>query len=147
MLLFNKESILLDMEATAKEAALRELAQLAADQYPSLDSQTLYTILQEREQIGSTGVGNGVAIPHGKVEHLPGIILLFARSRQGVSFDAIDKRPVYLFALLLAPADIAGEYLRALAHVSTILKEPENRHRLQSCSSTDEILRLFDHSG
>lgn len=143
MLQFNKKCILLDMQATNKEAALHELAQLAVRNFHHLNQEILYSILLEREQIGSTGVGNGVAIPHGKIKGLDQIVLCFGRCRQGVHYEAIDKRPVFLFALLLSPPTIATEYLHALAHVSTILKQQSNRIKLLHNSSPEEIVELF----
>ena len=146
MLQFNQQCVLLDMQAINKESALKELAQMAVDNYHYLDSANLYSVLLEREQIGSTGVGNGVAIPHGKVAGLKEIIFCFGRSLNGVNFEAIDNRPVYLFALLLSPIDIASEYLQALAHVSTVLKQHTNRLKLLQSSSTQEIVSLFTPS-
>lgn len=143
MLQFNRECIILDMQATNKETALKELAAKAVHQFPQLDQQQLYTILLERELVGSTGVGNGVAIPHGKVADIDEIILCFGRSKNGVNFEAIDNRPVYLFALLLSPHHIATEYLKALAAVSNILKHPKNRTSLLNSKTSDEILSLF----
>ena len=143
MLQFNQQCVLLDMQAISKESALKEMAEIVVNNYHYLDSMNLYSVLLEREQIGSTGVGNGVAIPHGKVEGLKEIIFCFGRSLQGVSFEAIDNRPVYLFALLLSPANIASEYLQALAHVSTVLKQHTNRIKLLQSSSAQEIVTIF----
>ncbi|WP_319549118.1 PTS sugar transporter subunit IIA [Desulfogranum marinum] len=143
MLQFKQQCILLDMQATNKESALKELAQMAVENYHNLDSARLYSTLLEREQIGSTGVGNGVAIPHGKVAGLKDIIFCFGRSMQGVNFEAIDNRPVYLFALLLSPAEIASEYLQALAHISNVLKQHTNRLKLLQVHSPQEIVSLF----
>ena len=143
MLQLDQQCILLDMLAMGKESALKELAQMAVDNHPALDSANLYSVLLEREQIGSTGVGNGVAIPHGKVAGLKEIIFCFGRSLHGVNFEAIDNRPVYLFALLLSPTNIASEYLQALAHVSTVLKQHTNRIKLQQSSSPQEIVTIF----
>ena len=140
----NSDSIILEMAATSKEAALRELAALAATQCGQFTEQTLYTILLEREAIGSTGVGNGVAIPHGKVAGLDKIILCFGRSREGIDFAAIDSRPVHLFVLLLSPARKATEYLRALARVSRILKNEATRQQLLASSSRETIIALFN---
>jgi len=93
--------------------------------------------------VGSTGVGNGVAIPHGKIEGLEDILLCFGRSRIGINFDAIDKREVYLFVLLISPAGKGGEYLQTLARVSKILKKSTNRNRLLDLATRDEIEALF----
>lgn len=139
----HSEAIILEMKAATKEGALRELAGLAATVCGRFTEETLYTVLLEREAVGSTGVGSGVAIPHGKIEGLDEILLCFGRSRAGINFDAIDKRPAHLFVLLLSPAGKAGEYLHTLARVSKILKESGNRQRLFDSTSRDEIVQLF----
>ena len=139
----NKDSIILEMKALGKDGALRELSSLAAVQCGRFTEQTIHTVLLEREAIGSTGVGNGVAIPHGKLDGLDQILLCFGRSRNGVLFDAIDNRPVYLFVLLLSPATKAAEYLQTLARISKILKSSSNRQRLLDCTTKEEIVTLF----
>ena len=113
-----RDAIILDMKAATKEAALRELAGAAATLCGRFTEETLYNVLLERETVGSTGVGNGVAIPHGKIDGLDEILLCFGRSRTGINFDAIDNRPAHLFVLMLSPANKAGEYLQTLAAVS-----------------------------
>jgi PTS system nitrogen regulatory IIA component len=138
-----KDAIILEMKAATKEGALRELAGLAATQCGRFTEETLYQVLLEREAVGSTGVGNGVAIPHGKIEGLEDILLCFGRSRIGINFDAIDKREVYLFVLLISPAGKGGEYLQTLARVSKILKKSTNRNRLLDLATRDEIEALF----
>ena len=113
-----RDAIILDMKAATKEAALRELAGVAATLCGRFTEETLYNVLLERETVGSTGVGNGVAIPHGKIDGLDEILLCFGRSRTGINFDAIDNRPAHLFVLMLSPANKAGEYLQSLAAVN-----------------------------
>ena len=138
-----KDAIILEMKAATKEGALRDLAGLAASQCGRFAEETLYKVLLERVAGGSTGVGNGVAIPHGKIEGLEDILLCFGRSRIGINFDAIDKREVYLFVLLISPAGKGGEYLQTLARVSKILKKSTNRNRLLDLATRDEIEALF----
>jgi len=137
------DAIILEMKATTKEGALRELAGLAATACGRFTEEILYNVLLERESVGSTGVGNGVAIPHGKIEGLDEILLCFGRSKAGINFDAVDNRPAYLFVLLLSPASKAGEYLSALAGVSKILKQNDVRQRLLDSTSREEIASLF----
>ncbi len=144
MLELKKDSIILEMKAIGKESALRELAALAAVQCGRFTEEILYTVLLEREAVGSTGVGNGVAIPHGKIEGLEDILLCFGRSRAGLNFDAIDNRPVYLFILLLSPADKAMEYLQTLAQVSKILKNTTTRQQLLDSTTREQIVALFN---
>lgn len=137
------DAIILEMKATTKEGALRELAGLAATACGRFTEEILYNVLLERESVGSTGVGNGVAIPHGKIEGLDEILLCFGRSKAGINFDAVDNRPAYLFVLLLSPASKAGEYLSTLARVSKILKQSDVRQRLLDSTSREEIASLF----
>lgn len=139
----NEQAIILEMKAVGKESALRELAALAAMQSGRFTEDVLYNVLLERESVGSTGVGNGVAIPHGKIAGLEDILLCFGRSRAGLNFDAVDNRPVHLFVLLLSPADKATEYLRTLAWVSRTLKKNENRLQLLNSETRAEIAALF----
>ncbi len=138
-----RDAIILDMKAATKEAALRELAGVAATLCGRFTEETLYNGLLERETVGSTGVGNGVAIPHGKIEGLDEILLCLGRSRTGINFDAIDNRPAHLFVLMLSPANKAGEYLQTLAAVSRILKQHDKRQQLLDSTSRDEISALF----
>src|SRR5665647_1702878 len=100
MLHLKKESIILELKASSKEGILRELAALAAVACGRFTEEILYNVLLERESVGSTGIGNGVALPHGKIEGLGDILLCLGRSRAGLNFDAIDNRPVHLFVLL-----------------------------------------------
>ncbi|MBM9537706.1 PTS sugar transporter subunit IIA [Desulfobulbus alkaliphilus] len=139
----DEQAVILEMKAVGKESALREMAALAAKQSGRFSEEVLYNVLLERESVGSTGVGNGVAIPHGKIVGLEDILLCFGRSRAGLNFDAVDNRPVHLFVLLLSPADKAAEYLRALAWVSRILKKNENRRQLLNSKSRAEVAALF----
>jgi PTS system nitrogen regulatory IIA component len=137
------DAIILEMKGATKEAALREMAGLAATLCGRFTEEVLYKVLLERESVGSTGVGNGVAIPHGKIEGLDEILLCFGRSKAGIDFNAIDKRDVYLFMLMISPAGKGGEYLQTLARVSRILKLSSNRQRLLDCATRDEIVALF----
>jgi PTS system nitrogen regulatory IIA component len=138
-----RDAIILEMKAATKEAALRELAGVAATLCGRFTEETLYNVLLERETVGSTGVGNGVAIPHGKIDGLDEILLCFGRSRTGINFDAIDNRPAHLFVLLLSPANKAGEYLQTLAAVSRILKQQDKRQHLLDSTTREDIAALF----
>jgi len=134
------------MESASKAEALRELAAAVHSTCAHVNSHTLVQVLQEREQVGSTGVGNGVAIPHAKVPGLEKMILCFGRSTRGISFDAVDNRPVHLFVQILSPMGMANEYLRTLARISRILKDEQNRRLLMQATSKEEILELFNAS-
>ena len=103
----------------------------------------LVRILLERESLGSTGIGDGVAIPHGKMDRIAEMIVAFGRSSRGIDFQSMDSKPAHLFFLLVTPADRPGEHLRTLARVSRILKNPVLRHELQHAPNRRELQRLI----
>jgi len=132
------------MQATTKKEALHELADLMHSVCPSCGStKDIFTILSEREQIGSTGIGDGVAIPHGKLAGLSRIEICFGRSIPGVLFASADNKPVHFFFLLLAPTDSSGPYLKALARLARFLKSSHTRSRLLHAESAHEIANIF----
>jgi PTS system nitrogen regulatory IIA component len=102
--------------------------------------------LLEREELGSTGIGDGIAIPHGKLPAIKKIIVCFGRSVNGVAFDAVDNRPTHLFFLLIAPEAAAAPYLSSLAELSRFLKNSQTRSRLLLAEDTDEILAIFSEA-
>jgi PTS system nitrogen regulatory IIA component len=125
---FLREDLILpDLRSTDKVGVLREISEALARAYPQLSAPRLAETLLEREKLGSTGVGEGVAIPHGKLAGLPGLLAAFGRSRQGVDFAAIDGKPTYLFFVLFAPENSAGVHLKALARISRLFKSPQFR--------------------
>ncbi len=131
------------LQATNKKDVLRELVALIGTTCKDTSEEELYRVLQDRESIGSTGLGEGIAIPHGKLGTINQIKIFFGRSIQGVAFDAIDGKPVHLFFLLLAPSQSAGPYLSSLAKLTRVLKSPRIRTRLLQAASTREILNIF----
>ena len=145
MLTLGHQCIILEMQATGKDEALRELAAAVHSSCRDVDPAMLVNVLQEREQVGSTGVGNGVAIPHAKVPGLERMILCFGRSSNGISFEAIDNRPVHLFVQILSPTGMADEYLRSLARVSRLLKKEANRRLLMQATDKQQIIDLFNN--
>ena len=132
------------MKATSKNEALQELIAAVSSQCAQLDPETLLMVLKDREQVGSTGVGHGIAIPHGKRPGLTRLLLCFGRSKKGISFEAIDNRPVHLFVLILSPTGMADEYLQTLARISRLLKVERNRKLLLQAKTIQKILTLFN---
>lgn len=124
------ESIVAELAADTKDEVLAELAALVAVSCPALNEEEIFRILQERERLGSTGIGDGIAIPHGKLRKAHDMVLAFGRSQKGVDFNSLDGRKVHLFFLLLAPDDAAGLHLKTLARISRILKDPAVRKEL-----------------
>jgi PTS system nitrogen regulatory IIA component len=100
-------------------------------------------VLLEREKLGSTGIGDGIAIPHGKLAGLDNLIISFGRSREGVGFDSLDGNPVYIFFLLMAPENSAGQHLKALAKISRMLKDRDFRKGLTEAESSEEMYNLI----
>lgn len=146
MVELREEDIILELRAGSKEAVLRELAEVLHKHCPHVGLEDLCTVVRERETIGSTGVGNGVAIPHGKVRNLDRTLICFGRSQGGVHFDSIDNQPVSLFVMILSPVTVSDNYLKTLARVSRLLKQPEKRRFLRLEKSREKIARLFNET-
>jgi PTS system nitrogen regulatory IIA component len=132
-----------NLTGTTKTAVLRELAEHLARQYPEIDAARLVDVLWERERLGSTAIGDGIAIPHGKLPGLRGVIGAFGRHAAGVDFDSLDGSPTHLFFLLVAPEDSVGQHLKALARVSRLLKDRAFRDKLIGATSGEELFRLI----
>jgi PTS system nitrogen regulatory IIA component len=141
--LINKNYIIPEFKGSTKKQVLEELVEALASNKGEIDKVELLNALLEREKLGSTGIGDGVAIPHGKLNGLDNIILLFGKSGQGVDFDAIDRKPVCLVFLLVAPADSAGLHLKALARLSRMLREKEFKNSLLMASDTETLLKII----
>jgi PTS system nitrogen regulatory IIA component len=122
--------IIADLKGQTKKQILEELVGHLAGRNAAVQADELLKVLFEREKLGSTGIGSGIAIPHGKLGSLQDIALVFGRSAAGVDFEAIDGKPVHLFFLLVAPAHSSGVHLKALARLSRLLKSADFRQRL-----------------
>lgn len=143
MELISSERILPALQATAKKEALREIAAAIGGQIPEAGAENVFAALQERESLGSTGVGDGIAIPHAKLAGLRQLLIFFARSEKGVHFDAHDSRPVHLFFIMLAPATASASYLATLAKLSRFLKSETIRNRLLHAAGGEQILAVL----
>ena len=137
------DAILASFSGQTAQAVLAELCRPLAASHRA-DGQKLLETLLEREKLGSTGIGEGVAIPHGKVQGLPGLLASFGRSEKGVDFRAIDGKPTFLFFTLFAPENSAGAHLKALARISRIFKNPSFREAILRAGGADEIFRLIE---
>lgn len=125
-----------------KRSLMKQLAELAAQRI-GVGSAVILAGLNEREQLGSTGFGQGVAIPHAKIEGLGQIYGLFARLAEPVDYKAIDGRPVDLVFLLLSPPDVGAEHLKALAAISRVTRDAANLERLRGARSRDALAALL----
>jgi len=110
---------------------------------PALSPDRLTAILMEREGLGSTGIGEGVAIPHGKISGIDRLVTVFGRSREGVQFASLDGKPARLFFLVLAPENSAGMHLKALARISRLLKDPRFRGRLLAAEGVEGLSQVL----
>jgi PTS system nitrogen regulatory IIA component len=128
--ILNEELVRGDLTARTKPDILVELADVVTQQHPEIDKTKLVATLQERERLNSTALGDGVAIPHGKLLGIRRVFGAFGRSRAGVDFQSLDGHPTHLFFLLVAPEDSAGAHLKALARISRLLKDASFRTRL-----------------
>lgn len=140
--LIGRDAVLPALKASSKKHALQELAHHAAEM-TGLDSREIFDALLEREKLGTTGVGQGVAIPHGKFAALDRIWAVFARLDHPIDFEALDERPVDLIVLLLAPADAGAEHLKALARVSRLLRDTKMCEKIRGSESGDALYALL----
>jgi nitrogen PTS system EIIA component len=131
------------LQGQTKEAVVRELAEHMAAHYPQIDAERLIEVLWERERLGSTAIGDGIAIPHGKLPGLREVLGAFGRHLQGVDFQSLDGGPTQLFFLLVAPEDSVGLHLKALARVSRLLKDRAFRARLLAAPDQAELCRII----
>jgi PTS system nitrogen regulatory IIA component len=132
-----------DLRAETKEGVLREMSEVVAASVPFISAQNLASILLDRESLGSTGIGDGVAIPHGKVPGLTRLAAVVARSRAGVQFHSLDGKPTHLFFLVVAPEQSAGMHLKALARISRLMKDTRFRRSLLDARDADDLRRIL----
>jgi PTS system nitrogen regulatory IIA component len=135
--------IIPDLKGKDKRSVLKEMADCLASLDRALDARSLFDTLLEREKISSTAIGEGVAIPHGKVPGIRQVTGIFARSVQGVNFDSLDGGPTHLFFVLIAPEDSAADHLKALARISRLLKDSSFRVRLMEGKTQEEIFAVI----
>ncbi len=137
-----KEAILVDLKAIDKKSVLEELVTPVA-KIAGIDREDLVKVLMERERLGSTGIGDGIGIPHGKIRGLKSLILGFGRSQKGVDFDSMDGLPAHIFFLLITPENSTGLHLKLLARISRILKNDPFKEKLLHAASRDEIYSII----
>ncbi len=138
----HKEAILADLKARNKKGILEELVAPVAD-IAKVQQEDLVRVLLERERLGSTGIGGGIGIPHGKMKNLENLVLGFGLSRKGVDFESLDGKPAHIFFLLVTPENSTGLHLKLLARISRILKNETFKNRLLEAGDRDEILGII----
>ncbi|HTB21647.1 MAG TPA: PTS sugar transporter subunit IIA [bacterium] len=138
------EAVLLDLKSTTKQEVLSELLQPLAKAGRIADAKKMVDVLLEREELGSTGIGGRIAIPHGKAAQVKELAASLGVSKAGISFDALDGEPVNLFIALVAPEGSAGLHLKALARISSLLKDKAFKKALLSAATREDVLRLIE---
>lgn len=137
------EAVVDGLRAETKEGVLRELSEAVCRRLPVLSPDRLTAILMDREGLGSTGIGEGVAIPHGKIPGIDRLVAVFGRSPGGVQFASLDGKPARLFFLVLAPENSAGMHLKALARISRLLKDQRFRGRLLAAEGAEGLRQVL----
>lgn len=141
----SKKAITTDIKSTKKEEVIKELVDLLinAGEIEKRYRNKLIEALMARESLGSTAIGQGIAIPHAKSDCVEKLVAAFGLSKMGVDFDSLDGEPVYIFFLLVAPQDSAGPHLKALARISRLLKDKYFRDNLRACQEDKAIIKII----
>ncbi len=140
--ILHRSAIIADLKSSDKKGVLEELA-AAVSEMARTDSHRILKVLLEREQLGSTGIGGGIGIPHGKLNAIHSIVVGFGLSRGGVDFDSLDNKPVHIFFLLITPENSTGSHLKVLAQISRLLKQSDFKERLMKSQSVDDIIDVI----
>jgi nitrogen PTS system EIIA component len=135
--------IIADLSSRDKQGVLTELAKFLEEKDAIKSKDTLFASLMERESLGSTGIGENVAIPHAKSDETENIITLFGRSSKGIDFDSLDQKPVHFVCLLIAPSNSTGLHLKALARISRLFKSQSLREEILMAENVDKIYSLL----
>jgi len=141
--IIREDFIIPELRAKDKKGVLEELAEVICSHGESIEKASLVKVLVERERLGTTGIGDGVAIPHGKLPDLDQPVVSFGRSKKDLDFDAIDGQPVHLFFLLVAPENSSGAHLQVLAKIARILKNSAFRKRLLEAETRQDIYQTI----
>jgi nitrogen PTS system EIIA component len=141
--LLDIKAISTELTSSKKIEVLAEMVDLLRRVQPDLDAAELLAVLIDREELGSTGIGDGVAIPHGKLKGLDRLLMAFGRKKDGIDFDSMDNRPAHLFFLLLAPESEATLHLKALARISKLLRKEDVRRQLLEAPDSATLLSIM----
>jgi len=141
--ILEKDFIIADLSGKDKQSVLTELTDFLETNKAIKNKDSLYSALIEREKLGSTGIGENVAIPHAKSEEIDRILTLFGRSVEGVDFDSLDKKPVHFVCLVIAPTHSTGHHLKALARISRLLKNQNLREGILKAQDKNEIYSIL----
>jgi PTS system nitrogen regulatory IIA component len=136
------EAVISDLQSVDKKGVLEELSRPVSELF-DLEKDDLVNILMERERLGSTGIGGGIGIPHGKLKNLDTLVLGFGLSRRGVDFESMDGRPTHIFFLLVTPENSTGLHLKLLARISRILKNEPFKAKLMASGNSADIISII----
>ncbi|MBI5143849.1 MAG: PTS sugar transporter subunit IIA [Candidatus Omnitrophica bacterium] len=139
----DKKAITVNLKSADKEGVIKELADLLVKAGDIKNKDELVRVLLARESLGSTGIGQGIGIPHAKSPNVKNVVAAFGLSQRGVNFDSLDGEPAYIFFLLIAPEESAGPHLKALARISRMLKDKYFREQLKKARDEKEVLRII----
>ena len=139
-----RDAVILNLAVTTKREVLAEMAASLAKVEPQIEAERLLGVLEEREALQSTGIGEGVAIPHGKLVGLDRLVASFARSPEGVDFESIDGQATHHFFLLVVPEHSGGQYLKALARISRFFRDASFRQKLADAEDLDDVVRTIE---
>ena len=140
--IIHKDAIIANLKSTDKKGVLEELA-VAVSKTAGVEYKEILRVLLERELLGSTGIGGGIGIPHGKLNSISSVVVAIGISHKGVEFDSLDNKPVYIFFLLITPENSTGSHLRVLAQLSKLLKKTDFQNSLKQAKSADEITAII----
>ncbi|MBT5027979.1 MAG: PTS sugar transporter subunit IIA [Nitrospinaceae bacterium] len=141
--ILKKDAIIANLVGTNKEEVLREITDFLQQLGLITNKEGLFNTLMEREKLGSTGIGENVAIPHGKSDELSQIVTVFGRSTGGVEFESLDQKPVHFVCMVIAPSNSTGQHLKALARISRIFKNQELRQGILKLEDANQIYSLL----
>lgn len=141
--ILDEASVVQDLRSATKKGVLEELSNVLVREGKLPDQDRVVEVLLEREKLGSTGIGDGIAIPHGKMKGIKRLVASFGRSIRGVNFESVDNKPTHLFFLLVAPENSAGVHLKALARISRLLKDSSFRNRLMEAGDRQDLYRTI----
>ena len=141
--ILKKESVITDLVGNNKAEVIKEMTQCLKKNNLIQNDQVLFETLMEREKLGSTGIGENVAIPHGKSDEITQIITVLARSKNGVEFESLDQKPVHFICMVIAPAHSTGQHLKVLAKISRIFKSQGLREEIMKARNSDAIYSIL----
>lgn len=141
--LLREESVSVNLKAATKEAVIEELVDLLVKAEDVKDRDMVIKAVHDREELMSTGIGQGIGIPHAKTEAVERLVAVFGKSERGVDFNALDNKPVHIFFLLLSPEDQSGPHVKVLARISRLLKHSYFRQALMEAKTAKEVLDII----